>query len=302
MRSNKDNKRVEIRPAWGNCASEIDHEIVAIDRFEDALAPVTDDIAHIRFLISNLELCHHKAERWVENIIEGIGAGRSDKGKKIRGSGELTDTETQWKNCFSILSAWSFNLPADAMGLSVFGVADRELVGLLGERTPLKVWQVARVLDKIKSFIEPDYQYVEMTVYSENYRERFGFVDLTLKAKILDSVDGEAATISLAGAIDTLELCNWNFINNLKIVLAAIGGDRASAEPFCACSRNIRLVPILGRMKLISDTLRAFCGEYEGTEGTDEEILTILGELTPVKRWLAASLEKTIRLQLGLTT
>jgi hypothetical protein len=61
------------RSWWRNCALEADSEILAIDRMEDHIAPIAANVSKIRELISSLELCHHKAERWVGNIIEAIG-------------------------------------------------------------------------------------------------------------------------------------------------------------------------------------------------------------------------------------
>jgi hypothetical protein len=51
-------------------------------------------------------------------------------------------------------------------------------------------------------------------------------------------------------------------------------------------------------MGTVSDTLRVFCGDEETDEEVNSEILTSLGEPTEERKWLAASLGKTIRLQL----
>ena len=58
---------------WRNCALEPDPQIRAIDQMEDEIAPIAPQISNIRELISSLELCHHKADRWVRNIVEAIG-------------------------------------------------------------------------------------------------------------------------------------------------------------------------------------------------------------------------------------
>ena len=58
------------RPWWRNCALEADSEILDIDSLEDRIAPIDPNVNQVRELISSLELCHHKAERWVENIVE----------------------------------------------------------------------------------------------------------------------------------------------------------------------------------------------------------------------------------------
>ena len=69
-----------LRPCWRNCALEADAEILAIDDMEDRMAPIDQTATQVRELISSLELCHHKADRWVHNIIEAIGAGETNKG------------------------------------------------------------------------------------------------------------------------------------------------------------------------------------------------------------------------------
>ena len=62
------------RKCWANCGVEAaDEEMREIDRLEDELSPLPENITRIRKLVSALELCHHKAERWVTNIIEAIG-------------------------------------------------------------------------------------------------------------------------------------------------------------------------------------------------------------------------------------
>jgi len=53
-------------------------------------------------------------------------------------------------------------------------------------------------------------------------------------------------------------------------------------------------------MENISNTLRIFCGE--STAAVDREMMELLGKPTKEKRWLAASLDKTIRLQLNPTS
>ena len=93
--------------------------------------------------------------------------------------------------------------------------------------------------------------------------------------------------------------CHWRFVENLRIVLEAIGGKLYPEKPFAACGRNIMLVPIRRRMEIVCRTLKVFLGEPELKQEVDRELLALLGGPTEVKRWLAASLDKTIRLQLS---
>jgi hypothetical protein len=93
--------------------------------------------------------------------------------------------------------------------------------------------------------------------------------------------------------------CHWRFVENLRIVIDAIGGNLNPEKPFAACGRNVTLAPIRRRMEIVADALRAFCGDPESDLEVDGDLLMLLGTPTEEKQWLAASLDKTIRLQLS---
>jgi hypothetical protein len=296
----------KMRDWWRNCdVEQDDEEVRAIDAIEDSIAPLDEETKRIRRLITSLESCHHKAARWVELIIEAIGKGRTTKGAGTRPPGKREPIEQVWQNCAAALVAWCAGCPAEAIGLDVGGIPARELIAHVGERTPLKEWQVGRIVDKVREYIvwprayeDPTFGYAAIVEHPELYEEHADFRDATMQTIIHDTVDGEPAEISLAAAIDHLQPCNWNLLENLVIVLRAIGGHLLPEMPFAAHARNIKLTPIRDSMKLVADTLRAFCG---GTaSGVDAGVLRVLGDRTPVKQWLAASLGKTIRLQLDL--
>ncbi len=308
----------ECRMSWRNCAVEADAEMLEIDRLEDALGSVDPGATRIRQLISTLELCHHKAERWVEIIVEAIGTGRTDKGLGTRGPGLVHPTETVWQNACAALSAWCAGCPPEAVEMTVGRVRAPELLAGLGERSPLKEWQVQRVIERIRSLIgwpqsesDPVNTYVWLlfaggehdTGYRdqcpERNREHEGFWLATVGTIIHDTIGGHDAEISLGLAIDMLWPCHWDFVENLRIVLDAIGGSLHPQRPFTACGRNIGLVPIGERMETVSRTLGVFCGTRAEDGGIDGGLLGQLGEITDAKRWLAWSLDKTIRLQLN---
>ena len=73
---------------------------------EDAIAPIPPNVSKIRELISTLELCHHKADRWVYNIIEAIGVGQTEKGLGTRSPGRRHPAEQVWQDACAVLSAW----------------------------------------------------------------------------------------------------------------------------------------------------------------------------------------------------
>jgi hypothetical protein len=306
------------RSWWRNCALEADSEILAIDRLEDHIAPIDAEVSKIRELISSLELCHHKAERWVDNVIEAIGQGETRKGLGTRSPGQLHPAEEVWQNACAALSAWVAGCTATSVSLSIDTVPASRIIACLGERSPLKEWQVQRVIEKIRSVAhwpqrgnDPAAQYVWLLLGGdeyelkyrdqcpEHYREHEDFWLRTVRTIIHDTENGDKAELSLGLAIDMLWPCHWGFVKNLQIVLEAIGGRLNRDEPFAACGRNIKLVPIRRRMEVVSNTLKLFCGEQVPNLEVDRNSLTLLGEPTEAKRWLAASLEKTIRLQLN---
>ena len=305
------------RSWWGNCAQEADSEMITIDGIEDHIAPISANVSKIRGLISTIELCHHKAERRISNIIEAIGTGETRKGQGTRSPGQQHPVEKVWQNACAALSAWVAGCLSTEVDLSIDTVPASQLLACLGERSPLKEWQVQRVIEKIRSTAtmlqssdDATAQYVwillnegENEINSrrqcpDHYKEHEDFWLKTVRTIIHDTEDGAEANLSLGFAIDMLWPCHWRFVENLQIVLEAINGRHIPAKPFAACAWNISLLPIRHRMEIVSNTLKVFCGNPESDQEIDMELLASLGEPTEVKRWLTASLDKTIRLQL----
>lgn len=306
------------RSWWRNCALEADGEILAIDKMEDQISPIGPEVTSIRELISSLELCHHKAERWVRNIIEAIGAGETRKGLGTRLSGQQHPAEKVWQNACAALSAWCAGCPVASVDLTIDNVPASRMLAALGQRSPLKEWQVQRVMEKIRNSIhwpqpleDPTAWYVWILLSGgeyeafyrsqcpEHYKEHEDFWLKTVRTIIHDTENGDEADLSLGLAIDMLWPCHWNFVENLQIVLEAIGGKLNPEKPFAACGRNITLLPIHRRMEIISNTLKTFYSTPESDREMDRDLLALLGKPTEVKKWLAASLDKTIRLQLN---
>jgi len=307
------------RECWANCGVEADEEMREIDRLEDELSPLPESITRIRKLISTLELCHHKAERWVTNIIEAIGEGDTAKGLGTRTAGELHPAERDWRDACVALSAWCAGQPAASVEIKIGGRSASCLLSKLGERSALKEWQVQRLIERIREFIgwprsmhHGDSVYVFMEECGadfeppgdaecpEHYREHEEFWKQTMQTRIHDTVNGEAADFSLAVAIDVMFPCNWNFVGNLDIVLGAIGGELYAAQPLTVCARNICHVPIRERMQTVCRTLQCSLQNQRSENDVDSTLLELLGDITAPQRWLVASLDKTIRLQLRL--
>jgi hypothetical protein len=326
-----DEKIAICRSWWRNCAVSPDSEILAIDQLEDQVSPLAHGVARTRELISTLELCHHKAERWVTNIISSIATGDTTKGLGTRAPGATHPVERTWRSACAVLSAWCAGCPAASVDVSVGGIPASELLGRLGPRTPLKEWQVHRIIENTRDHIgwpgsqqEPTggyvplseagtgYESMERTRCPDHYREHADFWRETVQTKILDTElgdyhsvygdlgYGERTALSLATAIDMLRPCHWDYVRNLSTVLGVIGGSPIPQRPFAFCARNIKLAPIRERMKIVSHTLQTFCQKGPFDDGLDREMLRSLGEPSRQRQWLASSLDKTIRLQLDL--
>lgn len=290
---------------WQNAGA--DPETAEIDR---SVAGQRMDTAslHIRNLIGQFESCHHKAERRLELLIDAIGAGATDKQPGRRSSPGPHPAEQAWQAACDILRAWQADEPQRVAGTHVGSISAGDLLKGLGEKTRLKAWQVDRVIERIDNFLHPDHPYEMMACDLGDYGEPGGRpltdrynrdadpLGHTRTTLIHDTVDGQPQDISLALAIDLLMPCHWEFPDNLLLVLRAIGGRLHGDRPFAACGRNIRLSPLRPRAQRVVAALDVFSGTSSGPADTD--LLRRLGDATPLRRWLAASLAKTLRLQL----
>jgi hypothetical protein len=306
MIQEENENKIAARPYWCNCGTEGDSEIFEIDKMEDSIAPLDDETTKIRQLISGLELCYHEADKEAEYIAKAIGAGRCPE----RSDERPPQRKKELENYKQILSSWCENPSVSGIDLEVGGISADELLSFIGPPSPLKIWQVERIIDKIIEALDHSRPYHNMVFdlgdYGEpganpvgdHYKDSLNFLKQTIEAIIHDTVDGRKAKISLAMAIDMLEPCNWDFVGAVVTLLKAIGGNLNPARPYACHQRNIELSPLRDRLKTISNTLGAFWKTEGKTADIDEDILASLGQLTPVKRWLAASLDKTIRLHL----
>jgi hypothetical protein len=295
---------------WKACRIEVDAEVLEIDRMEDSIAPLDEETTRIRQLITGFELCYHEADKEAEYIAGAIGAGRCPP----RSDERPPQRKKELENCRRILTSWCENPAVSGIDLDVGGTSADKLLSCIGSPTPLKLWQVHRVLDKVIEALDHSRPYhnivLDLGPYGEpganpvgdHYNDNLDFVKKTVETVIHDTVDGQKAKISLAMAIDMLEPCNWDFVGSVVTILKAIGGDLHPSRPYACHQRNVELSPLRDRLKTISNTLRAFWRSEEKAENIDSDILATLGSLTPVKRWLAASLDKTIRLHLEVSS
>jgi hypothetical protein len=295
-----------VRPCWQNCCGADDDEVHRIDAMEDALGPLDEQTIQIRRLITLFEACYHEADREAEFIAAAIGAGRCPP----RSDERPPQRKKELENARDVLSAWCRDPTVKGMDRDTGGIPAERLLSFLGAPNPLKVWQVERVVDRIGHTLDPNHPYHNLALsvgdYGEpgtgdagsHYQPDASFWRQTKETTIHDTVEGRPSRISLAFAIDLLMPCGWDFVESLATILKAIGGDLHPRRPMACCARNVRLSPLCDRLWTISHTLNIFWKGETATGDIDRHILACLGTPTPVKRWLAASLDKTIRLHL----
>lgn len=303
-----------LRPCWLNCYGPDDKsfledkELLAIDIMEDSIAPLDDRITAIRGIITRFEACYHEADKEAEYIIKSIAAGH-----RLEQSNERPPKrKKELQNTHSILAQWCNDSDIEGVDLDVGGVGADELLSFIGQPNPLKIWQVERIVDRVGEALDPSRPYHRLALdlgdYGEPgahpagqyYKDNLDFLEQTKKTIIHDTVDGHKSGVSLAMAIDMLMPCHWDFVGALVVILKAIGGDTHPEKPFTCCARNIKLSPLCERLMTISNTLGTFWKDEKTNQNIDRDILASLGEATPIKRWLAASLDKTIRLHLSM--
>lgn len=303
-----------LRSCWLNCYGPDDKrflrdkELIAIDAMEDSIAPLDEQTIQIRQVITRFEACYHQADKEAEYIVKSIAAGHCLEQSQQR----PLERKKELENARGILSMWCENTAIKGVDLDVGGIPADELLSFIGKPSPLKIWQAQRVVDKITEALEPSRRYhwlaLDLGDYGEPgakpageyYKDNLTFLEQTKETIIHDTVDGRESKVSLAMAIDMLMPCHWDFVGALVIVLKAIGGDLHPAKAYACCARNLKLSPLCDRLRMISNTLRAFWKGEKTADNMDSCLLASLGETTPVKRWLAASLDKTIRLHLSM--
>jgi len=293
---------------WQACGIEVDAEVLEIDRMEDSIAPLNEQTTQISALITAFSSCYHEADKEAERIIQAIGSGEPPAEEKDR----PPQRKRELQNSHDILSAWCEGQSAKCADLDVGGIPAGELVANLGEPGALKIWQVQRVIDKLKQVLEwkPCYHNMALDIdgygqpleikAEEYYKDHLDFLTQTTAAMINCTLEGKKDEMSLALAIDMFRPCNWNYVGNLVIILKAIAGDLYPDKPFAPCCINKRLTPLRDRLRVISHTLKTFCEGREVDKDADGDILALLGAKTEQKHWLAASLDKMIRMQQGL--
>jgi RNA polymerase sigma factor (sigma-70 family) len=239
---------------------ESDPEWVRLIQLEIELEPMSPECRDIRRQIACQEACHEHYLENVEAIVAMIGAMKPGR---IIDCGEACDTRRARAAAYSrALQVWRDNeaLPADA------DESVRDVFGLLGERTPEKLALVEHLIGKLD-----DNAYA---VYA-NEDEDFA---------------------STESRIQHLEICNYDWEQNLRIVLQEIAAGERLFDWHTPEGYNAH-GDCPDRMAELRQIVPPLAAWSEGNASQAGSWIAVLGESTPEKRWLVASLYKHIAAQ-----
>jgi len=302
-----------LRRHWVNVVSRPDASILEIDALEDGLRFMSDveksRAYEIRQAITRFEWCHHKALHRLHLLVRSIGELRYIAKPSSPEEKRADRDVKQWFNALRILRAWVDN-DADSVDTVLFcGIPSAEFVSHIGERNPLKEWQVSRLADRLQydflNFDKNEGEYIPFSAGSHSIcsnEEETRFYDQTVGVKILDTQDGNPREWDLGTAIDWFALCCWNYSQNLVTILQVIQGQSHLDVPLIQCGQDFVRHPNYRDFVEMKHALRAYWDvEYHwGIASGDKpslspkDIFDILGEKSAVKIWLVRSLERTL--------
>jgi len=244
---------------------EGDPEWQALLRFEMGLGTLSEEAEQIRLTIGCLECCH---EHYVENVGDIVGMIGAMKPGGIIDCGQACEPRHQEARRWSeALCAWVEGRDAAKTEAADF------VFKTLGERTEAKDGLVRHVIAKLG-----DECYTVYDPHDEDF----------------DTVESR---------IQHMDICNYNWADNIRIVLEEIAAGRRlypwhAPESFNAGWHEPGGFNAHGdcpdRTLELGDMMSSIAGWAEGRRGPDDEWAGILGRPTPEKRWLAASLCKTV--------
>jgi hypothetical protein len=304
-----------LRAHWVNCCLEPDGEIIAIDRMEDRLDPQERKQAReIRRLITRFEVCHWNSDRWLERIVQAIGKERVPP---TSGRPRTQHPLAQMLICLrNVLARWVARATTPVPQCIILDKSSAEVLHRLGPWTPFKAWVVQRLLDGLEDHLHAS----ALLPVSEQPSARSYPADLnldspcadpyfpdslewldearSLKFQVKKELREEMEEHSLALLISLSNPCNefyFRFLFALFECLDDPDHEHVLPSPFCG---NVSLSRHRRYNRAIN-AFRAYLGRPPvGPLLLDDVVLSQLGAATPVKRWLVASMEKTLREQL----
>jgi len=259
-------------PSWQNVHLKPgDEEIAWIDRLERRADPIPSVGWAIRNLITRFEVCHFKAERHVQRIIEAIGNMSLDLNPASIGKAHPRFGENAW-------------------------VGDQSGRSRQGQEF---IWALQRWLSE-EHGPDQDSPRIPRTLFDEVKRtlgDRTAPKSMlvsALVARMLLREDRQPLPSELAAfwePIERTDLCHYSFPANVEKMICAIG--RLEQVPdFVGCGSCDET-----RSRMAREYFRNLCAWLRGRRSS---LASQLGERSPVKEWLAACLAKTLKEHAGL--
>ena len=290
---------MENTTKWRNLGQFSDAEIVEINRIEKELGNIDENFTKIRELITRLEMCHHKSKRHVDLIIQAIGTEKPHRFPSKECYDTLSADQERWKAIGEILGAWLEKIPEDEAIQKFPDYTDDiyDFYNRLGDHNELKNWQVEHLKKRVHGHVYEDVEYRYLSGIAEADND---FLEQTSKQKVqMALIPGADTEFTLDAAIDNAVPCNWNFETNLRLILSTIGGKEDRSGVLAAHAANIEFNPLKIEMIPLVNALDEYV-QNNPVSSSNRQIFSTLGERNPVKSWLAASLSKTIKVQLKI--
>ncbi|MFX1251664.1 MAG: hypothetical protein ACFFCZ_08640 [Promethearchaeota archaeon] len=315
-------KRKDLRPWWNNVTNVPDDEILAIDELEDKLEFTSDverkRVHEIRKQIGRLEMCHFKVMQYITRIIHAIKYLDEKNPDPCPSDGEDINHEwfNGWNAVLDYLEHW-VNYGSNPGGLyakegtittsilanpAFYHVSLQEINEILGEPSDVKKWQVRFIIEYMRGKLDAFFNNPPESRYPVAKRRHEKLIKKYRNdnPEYWESLENlhlphQPHDLSFGGLLHDWGyfVCevNPNYMNDLLTVLGAIGNG--SEYRFRGCGYKSEDLKVFLKETLLK--LRAFV-ETDGDQANEMEgVRELLGEKTPIREWLVASLEKTIR-------
>jgi RNA polymerase sigma factor (sigma-70 family) len=239
---------------------EADPEWVRLTEFEIGLEPMSPACREIRKQIASMEPCH---EHYVENVEAVVAMIAAMTPGRVLDCGEACPTRAEQARAYTnALERWLNGdaPPADA------DECTGEVFSLLGERTKAKAALVNHLVRKLR---DNDY-----SVYADEDED-------------FDRTESR---------IQHLAICNYNWRENLRIVLREIAAGKRLFAWHAPGGYNAH-GGCPDRTPQLSEMMAAVAAWANGKTKQAGRWRRVLGTATPEKRWLAGSLCKHVSAQ-----
>ena len=305
-------KRRDLRHWWNNVAQEPDEEILAIDKLEVDLEFRSNQDKKLAFdirkAIGGLEGCHFKVESRINRIIYAIKNNHFPQLNKRESAQIKKDWVIKWESILDYLEKWSNSNSETASNKQelINCVKIEKINELLGEKTILKTRQVNFIVESIRELLElwfikqvsSNIKWLQQKVIIKKILMKYEKLNLEFGEKtneLVIPIKEINHLVSIPELMNKYEylvcVSNSNFMNDLLSILGAIGGKTIYVHQVCGLYLD-NLKEFIGSFLI---RLQKYLDKSVDEITSDNELMDLFAEKTPIKYWLVASLEKTIR-------